>query len=44
MEWKYGKIFILCVFSYIIVNRNGIIVNELEDVLLLDDDVIDDVY
>lgn len=44
MEWKYGKIFILCVFCYIIVGRNGIIVNELEDVLLLDDDVIDDVY
>lgn len=44
MEIKFGKIIISYVLGYIIIVRDGIFENELEDVLFCDDEVLDDVY
>lgn len=44
LEWWYGKVLVSYVLVYVIVFLNGLIEFELEDIFLLDDDVLNDVY
>lgn len=44
LEWWYGKVLVSYVLVYVMVFMNGLIEFELEDIFLLDDDVLNDVY